>query len=95
MSKNRNTQSDREHTAALLRQIAAGNEAPTGIPTWLGHGGTQNAIVDLALLRGSDLESLDGVTKKRAQEHVYHLEECHGLEIECQDGIYRFTMQGL
>lgn len=95
MGKNRNMQQDREHTVALLQQIAAGNAAPIGIPTWLDHGGDQNAIVDHALLVGSNLENLDGVTKSRAQDHVYHLEMEHGLEIERPGGIYRFTMQGL
>lgn len=93
MSSNRNIQRDREHTAALLRRIAQGDPTPADVPTWLGHGGEQNCRIDFALLQGSTLSNIEGVTKLRALSHVTHLKEVHGLDIVCTDGIYRFAMQ--
>jgi hypothetical protein len=93
MSGNRNARLDHEHTVALLQQITAGNAAPTGSPTWLDHGGRQNARVDLALLVGSNLKNINGVTKSRAMDHVRHLRQVHGLEVEQVGDMYRFALQ--
>lgn len=94
MSSNRNFEKDREITAALRMQVERGIAPPSGIPTWLGHGGIQNVLVDLALLTGSDLSDIEGVTKARALDHIRHLEREHCLEIEHPNGVYRFSLPG-
>lgn len=91
MTKNRNIPRDQEITASILQQIAENGAPPTARPTWLGHGGQKNVPVDLALLTGSTLTDLDGISKKRALNHIAHLREDHGLTVEHRDGIYRFV----
>lgn len=83
MTNNRDKVRDQTETQRIMSLIHPGT------PNWLGHTGAA-ASVDYALLHGATIDQLRSF-RDTAEEHMRHLEAEHGLQVVCEDGVYRFS----
>lgn len=77
----------------LLKKFQMTNEAP--LKSWLGHE-KRNGTIDVMLVGGASFEELvkeSGRTPSAVNAHIYHLRREHGLTVDRQGGILRFSTE--
>ena len=89
MTFNRNIANDRQTTAAIIDNVAAGVPPPAVLPNWLGHRGG-NGRIDVALLHGTTMDQMR-TCRGAVKEHLHHLRVEHGLTVVEENGVYRLA----
>lgn len=90
MTKNRDIPLDRENTAEMLADVAAGADVVAEEVSWLGHSLLAGQL-DFALLSGSIIEELKAI-RPTARGHLSHLRLEHGLLTPEDDSIWRIAV---
>lgn len=92
MSKNRNKIQDRNKTKDIMQSNIQKSENGKN---WLGHSDdSKAACLDTMLLNGTSMTAMKNV-RGAINEHIWHLENEHGLTINIINDMYKISRESL